>query len=443
MPTLTRHWYDRRPSLERLEGVSASTADGERVVDLQGRRHSLGELHLSLQDHSWVIRNGTLADGDILVGPRIEGRRVALQNVTLDKVRLHCTDELSCEVVLDNCTEIKDCRIQADRLSLSRCKSIERTELVARELGLRNCWSLRADAPLVVPVSGRVRIESDAGELRTKLRNIEFKGVDGRLEMSNAALTDCRVTGKLETGRFSRCEFHNCRLAPITSSWSETETTHTAVSRRAGLWQVNVRGRLELREVTFETLTVDSEVIANQCENRAGVDIQNAAVDNEWEVLRDNYTGTLLAFHLLFLAAFVAPLFSKMAAAAGVAGLTYQAQALGLVEWPMMPVWEVLLFGFYGTDSTVGWVHALLTVGLLVYNMARIYLTVTIVKLRAREEHLQQQNFRRARPAAHKYQLKSLLHRLLMKPLLVLAVVSALWKVWDAISIQIPIPPAT
>lgn len=443
MPTLTRQWYEERPALERLDGVSVETSGGDRIVDLQGGRHTLGELHLSLQDNSWVVRNGTLIGGDILVGPRIEGRRIAFQNVTLDKVNLHCTDELQCDVSFERCTELKDCKLQADRISLVRCKSIERTELKARELSLANCWSLRGDERIVIPVSGEVRIHSDTGELRTKLRNIEFKGVEGRLTITNAALTDCHVSGKLERGHFAKCDLHNCRIAPTASSWTENETTHTAMSRKTGLWQVNARGRLSLKEVTFEKLTVDSEVIANQCEDRSSVDIQNAAVDNEWEVLRDNYTGTLLAFHLLFLAAFVAPLFSKMAAAAGVAGFAYQAQALGLVKWPMVPVWEVLLFGFYGTDSTIGWTHALLTIGLLIYNMARIYLTVTIVKLRAREEHLQQQDFRRARPAAYKYQMKSLVHRLLMKPLLLLAVISALWKVWDAVRIQIPIPPAT
>lgn len=443
MPTLTRHWYESRPALERLDGVSVETAGTDRIVDLQGGRHKLSELHLSLQEHSWVIRNGTLTDGDVLVGPRIEGRRVAFQNVNLDGIRLHCMDELQCDVTFERCTEIKNCRLQADRITLNRCKSIESTELLARELVLRNCWALQGGERVVVPVSGLVHIEADSGELRTKLRNIEFKGVEGRLVLTHAALTECHVSGKLERGHFAKCDLHNCRIAPTASSWTENETTHTAMSRKTGLWQVNARGRLSLKEVTFETLTVDSEVIANQCEDRSSVDIQNAAVDNEWEVLRDNYTGTLLAFHLLFLAAFVAPLFSKMAAAAGVAGFAYQAQALGLVKWPMVPVWEVLLFGFYGTDSTIGWTHALLTIGLLIYNMARIYLTVTIVKLRAREEHLQQQDFRRARPAAYKYQMKSLVHRLLMKPLLLLAVISALWKVWDAVRIQIPIPPAT
>lgn len=443
MPTLTRQWYDQRPSLERLDGVEVTTSGNDRIVDLKGGRHALGELHLSLQDQSWVIRNGTLIDGDVLVGPRIEGRRIAFQNVTLEKVNLHCTDELLCDVTFERCTEIKNCKLQADRISFSRCKSIDQTEPAARDLSLSNCWSMRGDERITIPVSGEVRIHADNGELRTKLKNIEFKGVDGRLNLNNAALTDCHVTGKLERGQFSKCDLHNCRVAPTTSGWSENETTHTAMSRKTGLWQVNARGRLSLKDVTFETLTVDSEVIANQCEDRSSVDIQNAAVDNEWEVLRDNYTGTLLAFHLLFLAAFVAPLFSKMAAAAGVAGFAYQAQALGLVDWPKIPVWEVLLFGFYGTDSTVGWTHALLTIALLIYNMGRIYLTVTIVKLRAREEHLQQQHFKRARPAAYRYAMKTLVHKMLMKPLLLLAVIAALWKVWDAVRIQIPVPPAS
>jgi hypothetical protein len=51
------------------------------------------------------------------------------------------------------------------------------------------------------------------------------------------------------------------------------------------------------------------------------------------------------------------------------------------------------------------------------------------------------QRFRRARPAFYKYTLKSLVHRFLMKPLLLLAVTSALWKLWDAIQMQVPVIP--
>ena len=177
MPTLTRQWYDQRPSLERLDGVSVETSGGDRVVDLKGGIHTLGELHLSLQEHSWIIRNGTLTDGDVLVGPRIEGRRVAFQNVTLNNVTLRCTEELQCDFSFDRCTELKDCKLQADRITLIRCKSIERTELAARELTLKFCWSLRGDDRIGIAVSGTVRIESEAGESEAPLRTLarEFR----------------------------------------------------------------------------------------------------------------------------------------------------------------------------------------------------------------------------------------------------------------------------
>ncbi|MCA8947671.1 MAG: hypothetical protein KDB29_15660, partial [Planctomycetes bacterium] len=109
-------------------------------------------------------------------------------------------------------------------------------------------------------------------------------------------------------------------------------------------------------------------------------------------------------------------------------------------QYDTIPVWEILLFGFYGMKSMAGWTHAGLTIALLVYNLARVWLTVGIVKLRSREEHLSMQRFRRARPAARKYEIKSLVHRFVMQPLFVLATCSALWKIWDAIQMQIPVP---
>jgi hypothetical protein len=129
------------------------------------------------------------------------------------------------------------------------------------------------------------------------------------------------------------------------------------------------------------------------------------------------------------------------AGAAGASSLAVNVPWVSEQKYDTVPLWEVLLFGFYGMDTLIGWFHAVLTIALLVYNMLRVYLTVTIVKLRSREEHLSMLRFRRARPAFYKYTLKSLVHRFLMKPLLFLAVISALWKLWDAVQMQVPVIP--
>ena len=441
MTSLTRHWYGTRAPLEKVASVNGT--DAERVLDLKGAKHVLGEAHLDLQDHFYVVQNGSLSDGDILIGPRIEGRRVVFRNVNFDNVSIACTDELDAEIVFEGCGELRNCRIQGDRISLRECRVMEDVQLDARELALTDCWSLQAANRQVIPAAGVVRFASGSGTPRTKLRNLEFKGGGGRLYLNRASFKQCFITGAYESVSLSHCDLHNCRVTASASQWEEISTSHKADDRRKGSWAAEVKGALKLDEVTFETLTVDSEVIANQAEDRSSVDIQNAFVDNEWEVLRDNYSGTLLAFHLMYLLAFIAPLISKIILAAGAAsaaGLALKIPFLKEQQYETVAVWQVLLFGFYGTDSLVGWTHALLTIALLVYNLSRVYLTVSIVKLRSREEHLTIQHFRRARPAPGKYATKSLIHNLLMKPLFVLATGAALWKLWDAIQMQIPVP---
>ena len=444
MPTLTRHWYGSNPALDALPGLEAATSGADKIIDLKGGRHVLGERHLSLQDHSYVIRNGTLADGEVLIGPRIDARRIEFRNVNFSNVKLRCGDELACELRFIDCAGLEGCSIQADRLLFTRAKTIQNTDLTARELTLEDCWSLQGTGTTGIAVAGTVRLSARDASPRTKLRGLDFKGGGGSLHLDRASVRECSIRGKYESVRLLHTDFTDCKVIGAATRWHEEDVTHKAEDKRSGRWDVDVSGDLALKEVSFDALTVNSEVIANQCEDRSSVDIQNAHVDNEWELLRDNYSGTLLAFHLMFLLAFVAPLFSKIAAAAGFAGLSLQSRLIGGQEaWPTIAVWEILLFGFYGRESVLGWWHAFLTVALLIYNVGRIYLTVTIVKLRSREEHLSVQRFRRARPAAAKYEFKILVHRFIMRPLFLLAILSAGWKIWDAVKLHIPIPPGT
>lgn len=441
MTSLTHTWFGSRAPIDAVGVVMADAA--ERVIDLKGEKRALGEVHLDITGHFYSIRNGSLSDGDILVGPRVEGRRVTFRNVNLNHVTIRCADELALELVFEACGEIRNCRIQAEQVTLRECRVTEDTTLDARVLVVRDCWSLQAGKPMVIPATGDVRVESGAANPRTRLRNLEIRGGGGHLSLNGASLRDCRVTGNFASVTLRNTDLQDCRLTAGAAAWAESSVTHKANDRRAGIWAAEVQGELKLKDVSFEGLTVDSEVIANQCEDRSSVDLQNAFVDNEWEVLRDNYSGTLLAFHLMFLLAFIAPLVTKMAMAAGAAGLSGLALNIPFLKeqkYEMIPVWEILLFGFYGMDSLLGWTHATLTIALLLYNVARVYLTVSIVKLRSREEHLAMQRFRRARPAVWKYQGKILVHRIIMQPLFLLAVISALWKVWDAIKMQVPIP---
>ena len=443
MPTVIQHWFGTRDSIDGVNGVDVVDSSGDKIIDLKGQRHKLGELHLNLEKHSYVIRNGTLDGGNLLVGPRVDARRVTFQHVSMNDVTLRCHEEVETQIRFSDCNGIERCSIQAEQILITRCKMLEGTELVARRLEVEDCWALQSNDRVALPVSGEVRIRSSDTQPRTKLRNIDFKGAGGRLILDRASLRGCAIAGDMESVRINRSDLHDCRILAKAQTWDESEVTHEADSRRSGIWAAEVSGELRLKEVAFDTLTVDSEVIANQCEDRSSVDIQNAFVDNEWEVLRDNYSGTLLAFHGIYLLAFIAPLISKIILVAGAAGLSTFAVKVPFLkeqQYDTIPVWEILLFGFYGMKSMAGWTHAGLTIALLVYNLARVWLTVGIVKLRSREEHLSMQRFRRARPAARKYEIKSLVHRFVMQPLFVLATCSALWKIWDAIQMQIPVP---
>ena len=65
MTSLTRSWYGTRVPLESMATVAGTSA--EKVLDLKGGKVTAGEVHLDIQDHFYVIQNGTLTDGDILI----------------------------------------------------------------------------------------------------------------------------------------------------------------------------------------------------------------------------------------------------------------------------------------------------------------------------------------------------------------------------------------
>lgn len=440
MTTIQSKWYSGA-SFESLKGVDGEVSGAEKIVDLKGAKLSIDEVFLDVSAHSYLIRNGTLTDGSIIIGPPTRARRVKFANVNLERVSVTCVEELRADLEFIECFGVSRCTIQADTVRFIRCKMLENTELQARKLTVEDCWGLRCDELTTLVVADEVRVTSSESSPRAKIRNVEFKGTGGKLMLDRTGVRGSRLRGSFERVSFMHADFDNCSIRGSCADWRETEVVHRADRKGGGDWNPVLNGPLKLHDVTFETVTVDTATLANFCEDLRTVDIQNARVDSEWEVLRDNYSGTLLAFHLLFLLAFVAPLATKLVVYAGAAGANFGAVGLGADDWDYEIVWRVLLFGLYDHGTLTGWLHAGLTFALLVYNVGRVYLTVTIVKLRAREEHLSAQRFRRARPAGRRYRLKYLVHQWVMGPLFWLALVSALWKVWDAISLKIPVPP--
>jgi hypothetical protein len=433
------HWKLDKSSLGDLVPTALATG----MFSLHGHEYALREHYYDVARNGAEIANGKLNSGNLTIGPPSHGvtlnfrdvsfRSVSISLVKPSRVRLHfhggTFDDVKIlgggDVTFEGCVRVTRIRGDVGVLLFKDCKhvgGIKYPELqVSEKFGLEN--------------------ERPADEHTIEDLDIPLS-VNGTLAITNLWCRKIRATHEIKSASFANSLFVDSEFRCRSMYWVESNCRHTS-SPGKGIWAPIVAHNLQLKDTVFEGIEVDSEVIATKCKDRETIDLQRANVRNDWETLRDNYTGTLLVFHLLFLAAFLAPIAAR-ASLLAVLGQSSSSMERVVpdeagVQWTTYYVWELLLFGLSGAGSWVGWLHAVLTVGLVVYNSFRVALTYSVAKLRAREDHLSTLGFQLTWPARAKYKRLSCLHWH-MRWLLVVAVCAGLWKVAEALSIAVRLP---
>lgn len=111
---------------------------------------------------------------------------------------------------------------------------------------------------------------------------------------------------------------------------------------------------------------------------------KTAGPPDKWQVLVKRYSGWRLVLHLLFASIFFLPLLIRLLILSGVMPGSTESELENLqgVLDQDVSLWELLIFGFLGTKSLIGWLSVGLTAALLVYNVLRVLLTLRIAWMR-------------------------------------------------------------
>jgi len=447
--------------------------------DLGGRRVEVSQLQLSqLQGQNTLrISSGTLVgyEGEVDVARQEQGAwklpvtitTLRLSGVTLERVRIEAHNLL----IVDCGCQLRDAAILAERIKIgiggADCK------LTCRDAQIEATGNVTLERITLDPSS--LNVQFRAGELR--LHNTRVQSSAVRFESSRGVQIEAQswikdATFVVSGGDFvtrdsvlERCEFQvACR------EWTSIDTVFDG-SRPVGalsslrtrlyyrirrfLWAVlpiarfypgtkwypNVRTKVDLKNVRFIATLVDSELIATLCKDPERVNLQAAEIDNDWETLRDNYTGPMLLIHLLLLLIFVLPIVAKVlvfeaaTVAVDYAG-TFGADRLLVAR---APIWQILLFGVHRPDGAFAFTHAGLSLVLIMYNAARGVLTYLIGKLRSREEHLASEGLHPSRPHPTRYRYASITHKFFMRFAFFLAVAAFVWRAYDVLRTSAPV----
>jgi hypothetical protein len=153
---------------------------------------------------------------------------------------------------------------------------------------------------------------------------------------------------------------------------------------------------------------------------------------DEWQLLLKKYTGLMLVFHIVFASIYFLPLFLRLLILSGALPGATETELEGLQRALEKDVslWELLVFGFLGTKSLVGWIAVGLSVVFLTYNVLRLLLTFRVAWLRRGG----------GQPPASAYHWMYRVHMPWMYFLFALSVVFAAFRIYDALHLRAILP---
>ena len=106
-----------------------------------------------------------------------------------------------------------------------------------------------------------------------------------------------------------------------------------------------------------------------------------------------------------------------------------------IVDLDKIHLWEALIFG--GKEGWYAWLYCILTIFLIVYNIGRFWLTLSIAKLREQELFLSDSGFNLNSISPDKYILQLNIDKCL-NFMFVVTFLYSLLKLWDVAWLLVP-----
>ncbi|MBK8927283.1 MAG: hypothetical protein IPM74_15540 [Crocinitomicaceae bacterium] len=202
------------------------------------------------------------------------------------------------------------------------------------------------------------------------------------------------------------------------------------------MWNKEIELQTIIDNSHFKNALINPYFFSVTCNDKDSVNLTQATFIDNWSKLRKGYSGVRLYIVLLLSLAFFLPLIVESLLL--ILGSQMEIEGKPWEKYfSMTPLWKVLLFGKALTTKGMI-INAVLTVVLLFYNVIRMTMTFRIAKLREEEKFLLDAGYKKVSPHPNKYK-KLLAWSKWLTLILFISVLYALWKVFTALLILVPV----
>lgn len=273
----------------------------------------------------------------------------------------------------------------------------------------------------------------------TKCRNTysSFKGV-----YNSIIIEDCQVKGisdETSTNIYSveNSEIIASSLLGDCNSLSFNNSIFKAKSflpynENDAVWDKKIHIDARCRRATFENIKLNPFYLATKCNDKTSLDLTRATLIDDWSRLRKKYAGINLIIVFLLTLIFFLPLLTKSFILLLAAKIDP-----ALANFEHIKLWKALLFdGKEEIFSRISYIF--LTAVLLVYNVGRMGLTISIAKLKEEEQFLNDSNFNLV--SIHPEKLKTQIKvDKILNIMLWISIGYSVIKLWNTLMIEVPI----
>ena len=251
--------------------------------------------------------------------------------------------------------------------------------------------------------------------------DIEIKGCFSSVNLDNAHfrfINDSSITDKYNV---TNSDFYSSKINGETRSLTLTNVNvvgeekvfgymakmYSSFDRKSFRWNKSIFVEAICSKVSFNNIKINPFYLSVKCINKDTIDLSGAYLIDDWSRLRKKYSGINLIIIALLTFIFVLPYLVQYF---GLLALT------DIVDTNAKPIktkqlWEVLVFG--GKFGFEAGLYCFLTVILLIYNTARLWITITISKLREEEMFLADANYKIISLNPNKYKVQKNVDKIL------------------------------
>lgn len=262
------------------------------------------------------------------------------------------------------------------------------------------------------------------------INNLELTG-----EFYNIFFQMQKIISYKDTSECSYFKIEGCELESfdIKGKCDELNLRHSIFYSRKGKiskWDKIIRKSAECEKVVFENVEIDPFYLATKCADKSSLDLTGATPIDKWSYLRKKYAGINLFIVFFFTLIFFLPLITRSFLL-----LLMSKIDSSIVYLDNIYLWEALLFG--GKEGWYAWGYCVLAIFLIVYNIGRFWITLSIAKLREQESFLSDSGFNLNSISPDKYVLQLKIDKCLNVMFWVTSAYSLL-KLWDVAWLLVP-----